>query len=68
MFGLLKQMTNLVGILTIQLKPNEAAASGLTEVKVVKRLPIKIPPPKAFEGNHDYERVAIRLREVENFF
>ena len=27
-FGLLKQMTDLVGILTIHLKPNEAAASG----------------------------------------
>ena len=50
MFGLLQQMTNLVGILTTQLKPNEAAASGSTGAKVVKRLPIKIPPPKAFEG------------------
>ena len=46
MFGLLQQMTNLVGILTTQLKPNEAAASGSTGAKVVKRLPIKIPPPK----------------------
>ena len=50
MFGLLQQMTNLVGILTTQLKPNEAATSGSTGVKVLKRLPIKIPPPKAFEG------------------
>ena len=68
MFGLLQQMTNLVGILTTQLKPNEAAASGSTGAKVVKRLPIKIPPPKAFEGDRDYERVATWLREVENFF
>ena len=68
MFGLLKQMTNFMGILTIHLKPNEAAASGSTGVKVVKRLPIKIPPPKAFEGDRDYERVATWLREVENFF
>ena len=35
---------------------------------VVKMLPIKIPPPKAFEGDRDYERVATWLREVENFF
>ena len=68
MFGLLQQMTNLVGILPTQLKPNEAAASGSTGLKVVKRLPIKIPPPNAFEGDRDYERVAIWLREVENFF
>ena len=68
MFGLLKHMTNLVGILTTQLKPNEAATSGSTGVKVVKRLPIKIPPPKAFEEDDDYERVATCLREVENFF
>ena len=68
MFGLLKQMMDLVGILTTQLKPNEAAASGSTGVKVVKRLPIKIPLPKAFEGDRDYERVATWLREVENFF
>ena len=61
-------MTNLVGILTIQLKPNEVAASGSTRAKVVKRLPIKIPPPKPFEGDRDYERVATWLREVENFF
>ena len=61
-------MTNLVGILTAQLKPNEVAASGSTGVKVVKRLPIKILPPKAFEGDRDYERVATWLREVENFF
>ena len=68
MFGLLKQMTNLVDILTTQLKPNEAATSGSTGVKVVKRLRIKISPPKAFEGDRDYERVATWLREVENFF
>ena len=68
MFGLLKQMMNLVGILTTHLKPNEAAASGSTGVKVVKRLPIKIPPPKAFEGDRDYEHVATWLQEVENFF
>ena len=68
MFGLLQQMTNLVGILTTQLKPNEAAASGSTGATVVKRLPIKISPPKAFEGDRDYERVATWLREVENFF
>ena len=61
-------MTNLVGILTIQLKPNEAATSGSTGVKVVTRLPIKIPPPKAFEGDCDYERIVTWLREVENFF
>ena len=65
MFGLLQQMTNLVGILTTQLKPNEAAASGSTGAKVVKRLPMKIPPPKAFEGDHHYERVATWLREGE---
>ena len=68
MFGLLKQMTNLVGILTTQLKPNEAAAPGSTGAKVVKRLPIKILPSKAFEGDRDYECVATWLREVENFF
>ena len=68
MFGLLKQMTNLVGILTTQLKPNEATTSGSTRVKVEKRLPIKIPPLKAFEGDRDYERVTTWLREVENFF
>ena len=50
MFGLLKQITNLVGILTTQLKSNEVATSGSTGVKVVKRLSIKIPPQKAFEG------------------
>ena len=61
-------MTNLVGILTTQLKPNEATASGSTGVKVVKRLSIKIPSPKAFEGFRDYERIATWLREVENFF
>ena len=66
--GLLKQMTNLVGILTIQLKPNEVAASGSTGAKVVKRLLIKISPSKAFEGDRDYERVATWLWEVENFF
>ena len=36
--------------------------------KVVKMLPIKIPPPKAFEGDRDYERVVTWLREVENLF
>ena len=51
-----------------QLKPNEAATSGSTGVKIVKRLPIKIAPLKAFEGDRDYERVATWLREVENFF
>ena len=59
---------DLIGILTAQLKPNEAAASGSTRVKVVKRLPIKIRPPKVFKGDRDYERVATWLREVENFF
>ena len=54
--------------MTIQLKPNEVVASDSTGAKVVKRLPIKIPPPKAFEGDRDYERVATWLREVENFF
>ena len=68
MFDLLKQMTNFVGILRTQLKPNEAAALSSTWVKVVKRLSIKISPPKAFEGGRDYERVATWLREVENFF
>ena len=57
-----------MGILTTQLKPNEAAASGSTRAKVVKMLPIKIPPPKAFEKDRDYERIATWLREVENFF
>ena len=65
---LLKQMTDLVEILTTHLKPNEAAIPGSTRVKVVKRLPIKIPPPKAFEGDRNYKRVATWLREVENFF
>ena len=68
MFGLLQQMTNLVGILTTQLKSNEAATSGSTGVKVVKRLLNKILPPKAFEGDRNYERVVTWLREVENFF
>ena len=68
MLSFLKKMTDLMGILTAQLKPNEAAASGSTGVKVIKRLPIKIPPPKAFEGDCDYERVATWLRDVENFF
>ena len=62
MFGLLQQMTNLVGILTTQLKPNEAAALDSIGVKVVKKV------PKAFEGDRDYERVWTWLREVENFF
>ena len=68
MFGLLKQMTNLVGILTIQLKPNEAAASGSIGAKVVKRLSIKIRHQRPLRGDGDYERVAPWLREVENFF
>ena len=68
MFGLPQQMTNLVGILTTQLKPNKAATSGSTGAKVVKRLSIKISPPKTFEGDCDYERIATWLREVENFF
>ena len=54
--------------MTTHLKPNEAAASGSTGVKVIKRLLIKIPPLKAFEEDHDYERVVTWLREVENFF
>ena len=41
---------------------------GSTRIKVVKRLPIKILPPKAFEGDRNYEHVATWLREVENFF
>ena len=57
-----------MGILTTHLKPIEATTSGSTGAKVVKRLLIKIPPPKAFEGDRDYERVATWLREVENFF
>ena len=61
-------MTDLMGMLTAQLKPNEAAASGSIGDKVVKMLPIKIPPSKAFEGDRDYECVAIWLQEVENFF
>ena len=61
-------MTDFMEILIAQLKRNEAAASSSTGAKVVKRLLIKIPPPKAFEGDRDYERVATWLREVENFF
>ena len=68
MSSFLEKMTDLMRILTTHLKPNEVAASGSTGVKVIKRLPIKIPPPKAFEGDRDYERVATWLREVENFF
>ena len=68
MSRVLEKMADLVGTLTTHLKPNEAAALGSIEVKVVKSLPIKIPPPKAFEGDRDYERVATWLREVENFF
>ena len=68
MSSFFKKMMNLVGILTTHLKPNEAAASGSTGVKIVKRLSIKIPPPKAFEGDPNYERVVIWLPEVENFF
>ena len=66
--GSLKQMTDLVGILTTHLKPNESTTSGSTRVKVIKRLPIEIPPPKAFKRDYDYERVATWLRELENFF
>ena len=29
---------------------------------------MKIPPPKVFKGERDFERVATWLREVENFF
>ena len=50
------------------IKPNEAGASGSIGAKVVKRLLIKIPPPKAFEGDRDYELVGTWLGEVENFF
>ena len=35
---------------------------------VVKWLSFKISPPKAFEGDCDYERVATWLQKVENFF
>ena len=59
MSNFLKKMTNLMEILTVHLKPNEVAASGSIGVKVVKRLPIKISPPKVFEGDRDYERVAL---------
>ena len=68
MLSFLENMSDLMGILTAQLKPNEVATSGSTKAKVVKRLSIKILPPKAFEGDRDYERVATWLREVENFF
>ena len=51
MSSFLKKMTDLVGILTAQLKPNQVVALSSTKVKVVKRLPIKIPPLKAFEGD-----------------
>ena len=68
MSSFLEKMTDLMGILTTYLKPNEAAASGSIRAKVVKRLLIKIPPPKAFEGDRDYECVATWLREVEKFF
>ena len=63
-----EKMTDLMGILTAQLKSNEAVASGSTGAKVVKRLLTKISPPKAFEGDRDYERIATWLQEVENFF
>ena len=49
-FGLLKQMTNLVGILTTQLKPNEAAASGSTGAKVVKRLRLRYRHRRPLRG------------------
>ena len=61
-------MTVLIEILTAQLKPNEVVASGSTRAKVVKRLLIKILPPKAFQGDRDYERVATWLRKVANLF
>ena len=68
MSSFLEKITDLVGILTTHLKPNEVVALDSTGVKVVKRLPIKIPPPKAFEEDCDYERVATWFREMENFF
>ena len=68
MSSFLEKMTDLMEILTAQLKPIEAATSGSIGIKVVKRLPIKISPPKAFEGDRDYERVATWLEEVDNFF
>ena len=58
MSNFLEKMSNLMGMLTTELKLNEAAALGSTGAKVIKRLPIKIPPPKAFEGDRDYEGVA----------
>ena len=68
MSSVLKKMTDMMEILTAQLKPNEATSLGSTGVKVVKMLLIKISLPKAFEGDRDYERVVTWLREVENFF
>ena len=68
MSNFLKKVMDLMEILIAQLKPNEAAASGSTKAKVIKRLPIKISPPKAFEGDRDYKRIPTWLREVENFF
>ena len=68
MSNFLEKMTDLMGILTAQLKLNEAAASKSTGAKVVKKLPVKIQPPKAFEGDSDYEHVATWLRKVEIFF
>ena len=65
MSSFLKKMTDLMEILTAQLKPNEATASGSIRAKVVKKLPIKIPPPKGFKGDRDYKRIAIWLQEVE---
>ena len=62
MSSFLEKKTYLMRILTTQLKPNEVGA------KIVKRLPIKIPPLKAFKGDRDYERVATWLQEVENLF
>ena len=46
----LKNVTDLMGMLTAQLKPNEAVTSSSIWMKVVKMLSIKIPPPKVFEG------------------
>ena len=68
MSSFLEKVTDLMEILTAQLNPNEVGALGSIGAKVVKRLPIKIPPPKAFKGARDYERIVTWLQEVENFF
>ena len=67
MSDLLERTTDLMGMVTARLKPNGVVTSGVPRVKVAKRLPIKIPPPKPFEGDRNYERVAAWLREAENF-